>query len=264
MKNLIFCDIDGTILDSSRGMDTFSDKTRYAINQLRETDYIVISSGRCKGLLTKDIKSLNPSGYILCNGAYSEINNEELYTLYFDNNDLNHIVGIVEEYEGFYILESIDDFVIKNTNNLAFERFMSCWGTGFNEFEASNQDYEKYNIGMVGFLDDAICDKAYDKLAEYASVEKHNISASFDINIKGVNKAIGVDRVREYLKIDYENTYAFGDGINDIQMLKAVAHPVIMANSNKQLKQYNFEETDDVLDDGFYNYLVKHKLIKPI
>ena len=28
--------------------------------------------------------------------------------------------------------------------------------------------------------------------------------------------------------------------------------------------QYGFEETDDVLDDGFYKYLLDNKLIKPI
>ena len=48
-----------------------------------------------------------------------------------------------------------------------------------------------------------------------------------------------------YLDIPFENTYCFGDGINDLEMLEAVNHPVIMKNCDPQLKTKGFEETDD-------------------
>ena len=67
-----------------------------------------------------------------------------------------------------------------------------------------------------------------------------------------------------YLNIPLEDTYAFGDGINDLEMLQSVGHPVIVANSVDGLKHSVFEETDDVLEDGFYNYLVANKLIKAL
>ena len=63
MKNLIFLDIDGTILDGSRGMPNISDKTRYAIKQLQQNgDHVLIASGRCKGLLYKQVYDLKPDG----------------------------------------------------------------------------------------------------------------------------------------------------------------------------------------------------------
>ena len=61
-----------------------------------------------------------------------------------------------------------------------------------------------------------------------------------------------------------ENTYCFADAINDLEMLKHVSHPIIMANADEKLKNYGFEMTDDVLDDGLYNYLVYNKLIKTL
>ena len=68
----------------------------------------------------------------------------------------------------------------------------------------------------------------------------------------------------EYLKIPKENTYCFGDGLNDLDMLKSVGHPIIMANAHEDLCKYDFEVTDDVIDDGFYNYLVRNELIKEL
>ena len=68
----------------------------------------------------------------------------------------------------------------------------------------------------------------------------------------------------EYLGIKREDTYCFGDGINDLEMLQAVGHPVKMANCDEFLKDYDFEVADDVLNDGFYHYLVNNNLIKPL
>ena len=53
MKKLIFCDIDGTIIDGSRNMKELSAKTRYAIGELARDNYVFIASGRCKGLLDR-------------------------------------------------------------------------------------------------------------------------------------------------------------------------------------------------------------------
>ena len=84
MARLFFVDVDGTILDGSRKMFEVSEKTRYAFDELKKNDYVIIASGRCMGLMDKKIISLNPSGYILCNGAYASVGNKEVYALYFE------------------------------------------------------------------------------------------------------------------------------------------------------------------------------------
>ena len=57
---------------------------------------------------------------------------------------------------------------------------------------------------------------------------------------------------------------SFGDAINDLEMLQCVGHPVVVDNCVPELKTFGFEQTDDVLDEGFYNYCVSHKLIKAL
>ena len=265
MNKLIFCDIDGTILDGSRGMLNVSFKTKYAIEQLKQNgDYVIISSGRNKFLLTDEIKDLNPSGYILCNGAYGEFDNKEIYGIRFDEKALEEITAIPKYNNGFYILESLNNVFINSFEDESFIYFMNKWGLapdGFIENKGLDGDYY---IAMIGFLDDDDMRRTVAILNDYTDVIPHNNTFSFDVNVKGVSKGTGVEKMIEYLKVPFENTYCFGDGLNDLDMLKGVAHPIIMANAHEELNNYNFEVTDDVIDDGFYNYLVNNKLIKAL
>lgn len=267
MKKLIFCDIDGTIVDGTRQMDKLSDKTVYAIKQLCKDNYVFIASGRCKALLEKQITDLNPSGYVLCNGAYAEYNNEMIYGLYFSDEDVKAIRKLVDDYDGFCILETLNNVYVDSFEKQSFKSFMQGWGRCLDGFEEIMDDHihnDKYHISMIGFMNNDMQDIVKERLKNHATVAIHNSLTSFDINVLGVNKGIGVKKVMEYLGVDYENTYCFGDGINDLEMLQSVAHPVIVKNAHPDLRKYGFEETDDVLDDGFYKYLLDNKLIKPI
>ena len=61
---------------------------------------------------------------------------------------------------------------------------------------------------------------------------------------------------------DYIETFAFGDGINDLEMMQIVNYPIAMDNACMELKEIAYDITDDVLNDGFYNGLIKHNIIK--
>ena len=117
---------------------------------------------------------------------------------------------------------------------------------------------------MIGFGEEQDCLNCEKELGQYVPLARHNKFMSYDVNIVGINKGVGAKRVMDYLNIDVKDSYCFGDGINDLEMLQAVGHPVMMANADDRLKKYNFERADDVLNDGFYHYLVDNKLIKPL
>ena len=263
MNRLIFCDIDGTIIDGSRGMINVSFKTKYAFDQLKQNgDYVIISSGRNKFLLSDEIKKLNTSGYILCNGAYGEFDNKKIYSFSFDKNAIDAIIDIPNRSNGFYILESLDNIYIRSFKEKSFVDFMNKWGMKADGFIESDDINGEYHVAMIGFLDNENIDDVINNLRQYTEVIPHNNTFSFDVNVKNISKATGVIKLMEYLNVPLENTYCFGDGLNDLDMLKSVGHPIIMANAHEELTNYDFEVTDDVIDDGFYNYLVNNKLIK--
>lgn len=264
MKKLFLLDIDGTILDGSRNMPNVSEKTKYAIKELAKDNYVLIASGRCRGLLDQEIKQLEVNGYVLCNGAYAEVGGKEIYTEYFDDKAVNHIMKVALDNNGFYVLETLNRMFVNDIKAPQFIKFLNGWGKAVEGFENREILGGKYHIAMIGFDKEENCLKAEKQMGDVAILARHNKFKSYDVNIPGINKGVGAKKVMEYLNIDLENSYCFGDGANDLEMLQVVGHPVIMANSDDVLKGHGFEETDDVLDDGFYNYLVAHKLIKPL
>lgn len=264
MKKIFFLDIDGTILDSSRGLVKITDKTKYAIKELAKDNYVFIASGRCMAMLNEQVKNLGANGYILCNGAYAEVNGKEIFKASFTDEQLEKIKKVSVENNGFYILEALHKIYVNDRENVPFKTFTSRWASDLDYLRTDDGEKRDYHIAMIGFNDRETLDNVYDDLKDYAGLDRHFWFTSYDVNVKGVNKGVGCLKAMEYLGIDLNSSYAFGDGLNDLQMLQTVGHPVIMKNAMKELKEYGFEMTEDVLDDGVYEYLLKNKLIKAI
>jgi hydroxymethylpyrimidine pyrophosphatase-like HAD family hydrolase len=76
-----------------------------------------------------------------------------------------------------------------------------------------------------------------------------------------VGKGDAIVAVAEKLGIDIRNTYAFGDGMNDIGMLKAAGHGIAMGNGTSETKAVAEFITTDIDHDGVYNGLKHYGLI---
>ena len=59
--------------------------------------------------------------------------------------------------------------------------------------------------------------------------------------------------VCEKLEIAHEDTYAFGDSVNDLEMLTYVGHGIAMGNGTPKAKQAADYVTDAIHKDGIYN-----------
>ena len=72
---------------------------------------------------------------------------------------------------------------------------------------------------------------------------------------------MAVEKVLEHYHIDRSEAVAFGDGNNDLEMLKAVGHGIAMGNGSDELKEIAEEVCGHVADDGIYHYCKEHGLI---
>lgn len=62
------------------------------------------------------------------------------------------------------------------------------------------------------------------------------LSDGFDVVLTGRSKKDGITFILDYFDIPLENSYAFGDGMNDIEMLAYVPNSVAMGNSKPPVK----------------------------
>lgn len=63
-------------------------------------------------------------------------------------------------------------------------------------------------------------------------------------------KSKGIDYVLNHYQLNHQEVAAFGDGHNDIPMLKKVGHPVVMANASDEVKAYGRYITKTNVDNG--------------
>ncbi len=82
--------------------------------------------------------------------------------------------------------------------------------------------------------------------SEFASSLPNNV----EINDKTSNKGNGLKALTDYLNLKLENILAFGDGSNDVSMIKAAGVGVAMKNSYPELLEVADFVTDDCDHDG--------------
>ena len=249
MIKAIFFDIDGTILNGNKGIPN---STLLALDKLREKDIKTII---CTGRGYSETKPLNLKGfddYILLNGqiCYDDKDNivfkkpikdkEKLIELF---NSKKFPFGLVDEKVSY--LNYIDDYVrlVHDSINLTLPEVKEYDGKDL---------YQALAYGKVK-------DYIEQELPDFLAVSWH--FDGVDIIPKSGGKDKGVIEYCKIKNIDINDTMAFGDGDNDIKMLKTVRIGVAMGNGIDTVKAAADYVTDGIKEDGIYNALVHFGVI---
>ncbi|WP_407890056.1 HAD family hydrolase [Levilactobacillus sp. N40-8-2] len=71
-----------------------------------------------------------------------------------------------------------------------------------------------------------------------------------EITSKLAQKSTGVQFIKDYYHLNTSETAAFGDGENDLPMLKAVGTPIVMGNATPEIKRQGVWVTTTNAEDG--------------
>ena len=85
---------------------------------------------------------------------------------------------------------------------------------------------------------------------------------SCDIIPRGGSKAEGIRKLIEAADIDMKDVYAFGDGLNDIEMIQEVGTGVAMGNAVPEVKAVSDYVTTDVAEGGLTKAVYEVGLLK--
>ena len=81
-----------------------------------------------------------------------------------------------------------------------------------------------------------------------------------DIVEQEASKAMGLRRLCEYYGIDLSHTIAFGDSMNDLEIIEEAGVGVAMGNALPAIKEAADYVTDPIDKDGVWNACVKLRL----
>ena len=264
-RKIVFVDVDGTLFDVPRGMKHVSDKTKYAIKELINNGHLVfIASGRCLSLVPSELKELNPSGFLTCNGSYVSYLNKPIFKRNIKQSVINDVHDYCIKHNGVFYLEQQDKIYTDGFDSSLHKKFVLDWGVNPQVFDGNFDLTFESQLLMTAFETEEDCIEFEKYFGSKIDVRRQYGFTSFDVSEFDINKGLGVKETLKYFGINEDDAYAFGDGINDIEMIQSVTNSFAVANAIDEVKKHSRYITNDVLDDGFYNALVKEKLIKPM
>ncbi|MGL5378365.1 HAD family hydrolase [Clostridium sp.] len=262
-KGVVFFDVDGTLIDCFKGIKSPSDKTKEAINKLKENGYLtMLATGRPKSCIDSGIVDLGLHGYIACNGSYADLDEEVLFDYNIENNKLNEILTLLEENNIDYLLEGKEKSYISSYDA---KELMDLLSQANISKDSITDTWDKSNVRcnkIIGHLNnEEVYRDIIEKYEGDFAFMVHPSRISFEMYVSAYTKGYGVEQLIEKLDIDRENTYAFGDGENDIEMFQAVKHGIAMGDYHDRLKEHAYDFTHNVENEGIYEGLKKLGLI---
>ena len=74
-------------------------------------------------------------------------------------------------------------------------------------------------------------------------------------------KGAAIEQVLDYYHFTKEESVAFGDGANDIDMFQAVGTGIAMGNASEEVKAMADEVCGSVQEDGIYTWVLQHIIV---
>lgn len=267
MTKAIFFDIDGTIIDKAGGIRKITPRVEQAMRALQKAGHkIFIATGRPYAFIYPEMLNFGFDGFVLNNGALVLVGGELIY-----RNDLNmagvkKICELAESERIEYMLESFPEIYCPRRFTACYD-FFKVVGVDSSNY-ISDFDFDKISVSKVECVtkrtDAENLDAVYKKMIATPGFTGWADPFHFkttEIYSAEVSKATGILRVLKHFGIGVENSYAFGDGNNDREMLKTVGTGFVMGTAKDELKRIAKFVVPGVHEDGvafgIENYILR-------
>jgi len=256
-KPIVFFDIDGTLLNDEKKIPA---STKKAVRLLQEQGiHTVIATGRVPKMFYWIQKELNIDSYVAMNGQYVVFKGKEVYANPI-NPELLHTLSTITASNGDALAYcSHIDYKVSQRNHPFIE---SGFDSLMMPYPEVDQEYYKHLSIYQGHLycEHKDAQTYFDQFPDFSFVKWHD--NAYDILPKGASKAVGILKMLEVLDINKENSFAFGDGLNDLEMLMLVGTGVAMGNAVPEAKAVADVITTSSSNDGILNGLIQVGLLE--
>ena len=274
-QKLIFLDIDGTLTEP--GKNTPPDSALAAIHRAQANGHrVILCSGRNYGMLSPLLK-YGFDGLVGSAGGYIEYGGQVVYDCPMTQAQQDKAMAVfkasgvyrtVESRIGTYTDEGFKLFLQQSAQTSGNSELLRWREQLENDLGirpmAEYQGEPVYKIGFVA--------RSADDLREPMRL----LSDEFDFCVQGAdqygaingelinkvfNKGKAVERLCQYLDIPLRDTIAFGDSMNDLEMIQAAGLGVCMDNGGPALKEAAGMVCPSVTENGLYRAFEKLNVI---
>jgi hypothetical protein len=242
------------------------DSTIQALKLAQQNGHkIALCSGRPMAIIYPFLLELGFDGIVAAAGAYVRKGDEVIYHHTFDTQKTVLLTDVFKQHGAGYFMQGSEGIFVTAENRKGLRKNEP-------ESDASRAIHSKMVIcdhpeqmeGLecgVYFGADIVVsqmqkevDSATDGYFQITgSSLGEDVIYSGEFTRKGVNKATGMQILMNALDIDREDSIAFGDGPNDVEMIQYAQTGVVMGNGFSDLKKVADYVTTDINDNGVWN-----------
>ncbi|SDH87068.1 hypothetical protein SAMN05421846_102337 [Chryseobacterium taeanense] len=254
----IFFDVDGTLI--SFKTNKIPESTQKAIKNLRQKGIkVIVATGRSINSLDH-IRHISFDGFITFNGGYCiTAEGKVMFKKYIDSGDIKSLVNYSQNFPLSYSLMYEDKVEISD----ATPEVVGMYG---HINIPVPPVHDKDNIDTDHVLQANIFLGPEDEKKFMDTIMPNSVASRWtplfaDVNHHEINKFTGIKHFCSHFDIDIAETMAFGDGGNDISMLKHTKIGVAMGNANENVKKIADYVTKDIDDHGIESALIYFRII---
>ncbi|MDL4840969.1 Cof-type HAD-IIB family hydrolase [Aquibacillus rhizosphaerae] len=279
MKKVIFLDIDGTLVNDN---GVIPESAKLAIQKARENGHLTfICTGRSKAELFPEILEIGFDGIIGAAGGYIEVGGEVILHERVKTEDVQHLVKFFDRHGIDFYLESNGGLFASKSCKSHVQSIIERLILGnpeakeevekgiqpFHDALIEGEDLIREDINKISFLgSDLSIEQISDEFSSKFTIIPSTVPIfgknSGELSVPGIHKATAIEKLLKYLKLDKKNTFGYGDGLNDIEMIEYVQHGIAMGNAKEAVKEVANDITDTHNEDGIYNSFRKYGLIQ--
>ena len=236
MIKALFFDIDGTLV--SFNTHEIPSSTLAAIAEAKAKGIkIFIATGRPKAIINNlsELQDRNLiDGYITMNGAYCFIGEQVIYKSAIPQEEVKAMAAFCEKKGVPCIFVEEHNISVCQPNDMVKKIFYDFLHVNVIPTVSFEEATSKEVIQMTPFITE---EEEKEIRPSIPTCEVGRWFPAFaDITAKGDTKQKGIDEIIRYFDMKLEETMAFGDGGNDIQMLSHVGIGVAMGNATDAVK----------------------------
>ena len=261
-KKLIFLDIDGTLTVAGSNEPPAS-----ALIAIKKTqalgNMVFLCTGRNYAMLSPLLK-FGFDGMVATAGGYLTVGDEVIYDKPMTPEQTKtaletlHAGGVfctIEAKDATYGDEDLGSFLSgQGEGNSEIERWRKALSSSLNIRPMSEYDGRPVYKVVIMCLEDSQLDRARAALEDQFQFVIQEVSAHSCLNGELINRDFdtgrGILRICEKLVVPVEDTFGFGDSMNDLEMIETVGTSVCMENGAEALKKISDYVCPSVENDG--------------
>lgn len=277
-QKLIFLDIDGTILIWGRGIST---AVREGLKKARELGHkVFICTGRSFCTLPEELSDIELDGIVASAGSDIWINGENVYRTSIEPSRIRRACAYLEQIRAVYVLEGFDRVYVSNRgaqiladsepvpeDNPELARWKGFFRRRPNVGNMEDWKREETPIPKIAFTVwseeevKQVCKALKDDFYVAFFQSSSDVYYNGELISKKSNKGTAIRWTAEYLKKNLEDTIAFGDSMNDYQMIEQAGTGVVMENGDEMLQAIADRICESVEEDGVVRELERMGVI---